>query len=780
MKSAPYPTTAAEWSARVAAVSNERCDLEMLLKDEWRNRIAVRDDDPAVRATDSRELTLGGADFAALRAVRRDGGPSAAAFALATLHSVMRAYGHGSRTVTAFVDATGPEGPRGARVLPVIVDHEEQARLGRHAAVRALDAELGRKGAFLAPDEVLGHGLFDAHLVLADRELPLAELPASPLTLVVRDTGDDLRWTLAYAGDLFEGPTISGVLDVVREVCGQYLHGPERTVADIELVSPEQRERLRRWNDTDGDFPAGKRLDDLVDEAIRRWPDHEAVVFGDTRVTYREIGARADLLADRLLGSDPAVRPGELVGLYLDKSDLGVVATLGIWKAGAAYVPIDPGYPADRVRFAVRDTGLGVVVTNRHHAARLRETLGPEHADVRLVEIETVLDDSAEATAPRNVPRPPRDAGDLAYVTYTSGTTGVPKGVPKYHESVVNSITDLSERYDMLRPGEERVALFASYVFEPHLRQTLIALVNGQTLVVVPEEVRLDPDLFPAYIARHGVTYLNGTGSVLQHFDLRRCPSLKKLLLVGEELTAAGLRRLRRTFPGRVINEYAFTEAAFVTAVKEFAPGVTERRDRSIGRPVRNVKWYVLSQNLKQLPVGAIGELWIGGCGVAPGYLNRDDLTAERFLPNPFRTEEERALGRNARLYRTGDLARVLPSGEVEFMGRADFQLKLNGVRVEPGEIEARATAYPGVRKCTVVARGDDETAGGRHLVGYYTTEPGAEVTEDELLAFLAERLIRIMVPARMVRLDDIPVNVNGKVDWRALPEVDAARPAPA
>ncbi|WP_199930865.1 non-ribosomal peptide synthetase [Streptomyces sp. CB02923] len=752
----------------------------MLLKDEWRNKIAVRDDDPGIRVTKYQDLFIGGQDYTRLKdSLSGRDGASVGAYALAALHCVMRAYGHGNQTVAALVDATGTDGLQEAGVLPVVVDHVEQARLTCAAAVRQLDEALRREDAYLSPAEVLQRGLFDALLVLADRDVPLDALPSTPLAVIVRDVEADgrLQWTVAYAGDLFEDKTIGGVLDVVGEVLGQFLARPDDLVAGIELASQEQREQLHKWNATDGDFPEGKRLNHLFEDAARRTPDREAVVFDDTRLTYREVDERADQVAHWLLGPAMGVRPQELIGLYLDKSDLGVFATLGIWKAGAAYVPIDPAYPSDRVRFVVRDTGLRGIITNRHHAAGLREILGPGHADVRIIEIETVLaEQDAAGSPPGDAPRPSLSSQDLAYLTYTSGTTGVPKGVPKYHDSVVNSITDLSERYDMRRPGEERVALFASYVFEPHLRQTLIALVNSQTLVIVPEEIRLDPDQFPAYIERHEVTYLNATGSVLQHFDLRRCTSLKKLLLVGEELTAAGLRQLRETFSGVIINEYAFTEAAFVTAVKEFAPGATERRDRSIGRPVRNVKWYVLSQDLKQLPIGAIGELYIGGCGVAPGYHNRDDLTSERFMTNPFRSEQDRARSLNARIYRTGDLARVLPSGEVEFMGRSDFQLKLNGVRVEPGEIEAQATEYPGVRKCVVVAR---EGAGGsadRRLVGYFVTEPAAEVTEEELLAFLDQRLIRIMVPARMVRLDSIPVNVNGKVDRRALPEVDLAR----
>ncbi|QFU92989.1 non-ribosomal peptide synthetase [Amycolatopsis sp. YIM 10] len=773
MTSARHLKSAADWCERIDAIAGQRCDLEMLLKDEWRHRVAVRDDGSGVRATQEQELVFAGQDYTALKAALA-AGVSLGAYALATLHSVLHAYGHGHQTVLAFL--------RDDRVLPVIVDHLDQAGLTCAAAAEQIDDAVRRQDMYLAPPELLRRGLFDALLVLADRRLALTELPPSPLVTVVRDdpAAGCLHWTISYAGEFFEDKIIAGVLDVVREVLGQFIGRPEQLVADIDLVSAEQELQLHQWNGTDGEFDEDKRLNEIFEDVARRAPEREAVVCGEVSLTYREINERANQFAHWLLGAPVRVEPEELIGLYLDKSDLGVVATFGIWKAGAAYVPIDPAYPAERIRFIVGDTGLSGIVTNSRHAERLREVLGAEHASVHIIEIEAVMAAQHDEAAREN-PGLALSSRNRAYVTYTSGTTGVPKGVPKYHYSVVNSITDLSERYDMRRPGTERVALFASYVFEPHLRQTLIALINEQTLVIVPDDVRLDPDRFPEYIERYGVTYLNATGSVLQHFDLRRCPSLRKLLLVGEELTAAGLRRLRERFPGHVVNEYAFTEAAFVTAIKEFAPGVTERRDRSIGRPLRNVKWYVLSQGLKQLPIGAIGELYIGGCGVAPGYLNRDDLTAERFTANPFQTEEEKARGRNGRLYRTGDLARVLLNGEVEFMGRSDFQLKLNGVRVEPGEIEAQATEFPGVRKCVVVAK--ENATGDRHLVGYYIAEDSAEVAEADLLAFLEQRLIRIMVPARMVPMSSIPVNVNGKVDWRALPDVsvhDTGEHAPA
>jgi len=575
-----------------------------------------------------------------------------------------------------------------------------------------------------------------------------------------------------YATELFDDLVIRGILDVVREVFVQCATRPERLVRDVELVSEDQKRQLAAWNRTDGDFAEDKRLNELFEDCAQREPDREAVVFRNESISYRELNERSNQLAHWLLSPAVGVDRQDRIGVYLDKSHLGVIATFAIWKAGAAYVPIDSTYAADRVRLTVADTTPIAIITNRRHSAGLRQILDAEGSKAVTVEIESVLGaDGVTKRMSRQNPSLELHSEDLAYVTYTSGTAGIPKGVPKDHRSAVNSITDLSQRYDMQQPGQERVALFASYAFEPHLRQTLIALINGQTLVVIPEDIRLDPDLFPAYLARHHITYLNATGSVLQHFDLHRCPDLKKVLVVGEELTSAGLRQLREHFSGLIINEYAFTESAFVTAVKEFTPGTVERTDRSIGRPLRNVTWYVLSPERKQLPIGAIGELYIGGCGVARGYVNRDDLTRKAFFPNPFQSERDKHRGHNACIYRTGDLGRVLPNGEVEYLGRADFQLKINGVRVEPGEIEARATEYPGVQKCVVVAREVSDRPGDRRLVGYYVADPKVEISETDLQAFLEKRLIQIMVPARMIRLDRIPLNVNGKVDRRALPE---------
>ena len=780
-------STANGWKNFIETAHLDRCDLDILLRDEWRHRTLVRDYCSVTYSLENQSLVIDGEIYTKLKELLGNhSNISLCALLLLAFHRLLDAYGHGSQTVISFVDTIGKKNLQNGRLLPSVIDHSLQSNSTGIDAIRAIHDELCQHNSYVRPMDLMQQGLFDAVIVQADSDHILTDIPPSPLTGIFRDIESQgcLEWTFIYAGELFEDKVISGVIDVLYEILSQLVLHPIKLIADLDLISKEQKQRIDYWNATDGDFPRTKRLENLFEDALQRTPDHRAIICGDTQLSYNELNNQCNWISHWLHTSTVDFSSGELIALYLDKSELTVITILGIWKAGAAFVPIDPSYPIERVLFILSDTQVTRLITNRHYTEQLQKILDSQQTSTQIIEVEAVL-----ATNPGNLNQSIYenlhcdnlnilDSEQVAYVTYTSGTTGIPKGVPKQHYSVVNSITDLSERYNMLEAGTERVALFAAYVFEPFFRQMLIALINSQSLVVVPDEIKLHSHHFPIFIARSGITYLNGTRSVLQHFDLNACKSLKRILLVGEELTAVGLQRLREKFNGRIINEYAFTEAAFVTAIKEFAVGVEDRTDRSIGKPLRNVKCYVLSQDLKEVPIGAIGELYIGGSGVACGYLNRESLTAERFLPNPFQVEKEKSREQNSRIYKTGDLVRRLPNGELEFMGRSDFQLKLNGVRVEPGEIEARATEYPGVKQCVVVAYKNPDDVDDWHLVGYFVADELSQVTEIKLLGFLEEQLIRVMVPARMIRLSSMPVNVNGKVDRRALPDIPTCEQA--
>ena len=754
--------TMTNWEDRIASASQDRCELNILLKDEWRHKVVVRDL-PRHQGERSEQWLAG--DVAA--------SPPAA---LEALHQLLLAYGQGTRTAVACLSAVpGRSGSIG--LLPSVVDHASRADLSCAQAIANVAEELDRTDAYMDPAVLLGRGLFDAVFVILGADEPLPQEILFPLVVAVRGAS----CTLLYDTDLFEHKAIAGMLDIMQQVLAEMAREPAQRLADLKFVSDDQQAQLDAWNATDGEAPLALRLEALFEDAAARSPQHIAVEFDDVSLSYSALNENCNRVAHWLLSSRPDHGAGDIVALFADRSHLAVCTILGIWKAGLAFAPVDPSYPDERVLFTLRDTQAKLIIANAKYIDRLRSALASASSNVELVALES-LAAAAEAGPTEWAANPALDknSSHVAYVTYTSGTTGYPKGVPKAHRSVVNAITDLSDRYGMQPPAQERVALFSVPVFEPFLRQTLIALINSQTLVVVPEETALDPTRMQQFLVQRRITYLNGTRSVLQQLDLRDCTSLKRLLLVGEEMTASSLRQLRERYDGLIINEYAFTETAFVTAIKAFPAGVAERPNRSIGRPLRNVKCYVLDQRIKPVPIGAIGELYIGGAGVASGYLNREDLTAERFMDNPFQTAAERLAGMNARIYRTGDLARWLADGELEFMGRSDFQLKLNGVRVEPGEIEAQLLRVPGVRQCIVVPRERPAGSGNWHLIGYYVAEPGCEVTEAALLSHLEARLIRPMVPARLVRMDRFPVNINGKIDRKALPDAPLRIPADA
>lgn len=771
------PETSKEWVKFINDALTDRCDLDILLKDKWRHKILVRDLPQSLYSMKQCKINIDGKNYDKLKTVlRKKKKISLRAIAITVLHVVLRAYGHGNQTVFAVLEPANKQSQfHYDKLLPVFTDHTQQSMLPSIKTIEKIEKRLQRKSSFVNQSTLLQHGLFDSAIAIAGPDSVLPNKSIFPLTSLICDDeiNNCLEWTIFYAEELFENDVIKSVLDVIYEVFNQIISSPYRLLRNLEFLSETQKQQLRIWNDTEDNFSDQLRLNELVELATQKTPHLEAIIFEDKSITFSQLDILANNFASWLTEHNKQALTNEIIALYMDKSDIVATAILGIWKAGAAFVPVDPSYPVDRIRFIIGDTKAKIIIANTHYIERLQTILEPILQDIQIVEVESVLE--SQNYGKKNLNRKTNlvlNSGGLAYITYTSGTTGVPKGVPKLHRSVVNSITDLSNRYDMLRPGTERVALFSSYVFEPFIRQMLIALINSQTLVVVSEKIKLDPDLLPAFLHEQKITYLNGTGSVLQHFNLKNLIHLKRLLLVGEELTTTALRQLREKFYGEIINEYAFTETAFVTAIKRFSSGEIERFDRSIGRPLRNVKCYVLSQDLKQLPIGAIGDLYIGGIGVSSGYINRDDLTKERFLDNPFQTADEKRFDKNAKIYKTGDLARILSNGELEYMGRSDFQLKLNGIRVEPGEIEAVAATFPGIKKCVVVPREIDN--GDRYLVGYFVAEE--KVDEQVLIAYLEEHLIRIMVPARMVQLPTISININGKVDRNSLPEVSISR----
>lgn len=369
-------------------------------------------------------------------------------------------------------------------------------------------------------------------------------------------------------------------------------------------------------------------------------------------------------------------------------------------------------------------------------------------------------------------PSPLSRSTDLAYIIYTSGTTGRPKGVTVEHHGVVNLQVSLSKIFGLRDADDEVILSFSNYVFDHFVEQMTDAILNGQTLLVLNDEMRGDKERLYRYIENNRVTYLSGTPSVVSMYGFSRFKDhLRRVDCVGEAFSEPVFDKIRETFHGLVINGYGPTEVS-ITTHKRLYPFPERRMDKSIGQQVHNNTSYVLNEDMKRTPIGAVGELYLGGEGVVRGYHNRADVTAERFIPNPFQSEEDKREGRNSRLYNTGDLVRWIPgsSGEVEYLGRNDFQVKIRGLRIELGEIEAILSSYPGIKQSVVIAK-DCREGAQKFLVGYYVAD--AAVPSAAIRRFMQSRLPGYMVPSRLILISKFPVTPSGKLDTKALPPAE-------
>jgi amino acid adenylation domain-containing protein len=652
----------------------------------------------------------------------------------------------------------------------------EVLRRVRAAAVGALehqDVPFERLVQALRPARSLGHSPLAQVLFALQENDRAPALPGldveevdvdldtsrSDLVLQVTPRGGVLRCEAEYALDLFEPGTIRRMLRRLERVLEQVADDAETPVSRIELLDGDERRLVvEAWNRTDAEYPRDASIPALFAEQAAAAPAAAAVVCGDAAVTYGELDARANRLARHLrrLGVGVETR----VGICLERGVDAIVAVLGVLKAGGAYVPLDPGYPAVRLSFMLADAGVAVLVTRDG----LRDGLAKRDG-VAVVSVDGAAERiAAESAEPL---RGEALAGSLAYVMYTSGSTGTPRGVGVEHRSVVRLVR--GARYAALGPDE--VMLHAAPVsFDASTLEIWGALLNGGRLAVVPQATPTLAELGGA-IVRHGVTTLWLTAGLFSAMVDERLDDLRgvrQLLAGGDVLPADAARRVVERFPAcRLINGYGPTENTTFTCCHTVPPGWSGARV-PIGVPVSNTRVYVLDRALRPVSVGVPGELYAGGDGVARGYLGRPALTAERFVPDPFSGRP------GARLYRTGDMVRWTDvrdrGGEphLEFRGRIDQQVKLRGFRIEPGEVEAALRRVAGVADCAVAVR--DDVPGGR-LVAYVVG--GAE--PDTLRAALRATLPEYMVPAAFVSIDRVPLTANGKLDRRALPDPEAA-----
>ena len=643
------------------------------------------------------------------------------------------------------------------------------------------------------------------------------------LTLSMVEEAGSLRGSVEYNTELFDGATIGRMMGHLQTLLEGIAANPDRRLSNLPILTEAEKQLLLiEWNRTKKDYPTRKCIHELFEAQAERTPDAIAVVFPsassghgeDTHLTYRELNARANRLAHYL--SKLGVEPESLVGICVERSLEMVVGILGVLKTGGAYVSLDPAYPKERLAFMMEDsqtqvlltqsrllsqlpnmtadgrpltddvgrmTGDGRPTTDRRPHTERSTVIGPQSSVAQsAIRHPTVicLDTDWEVIAAKSQDNPVHAVtpDNLAYVIYTSGSTGKPKGVLVTHYNITRL---LEATHSWFHFDQNDVwTLFHSYAFDFSVWEMWGSLLYGGRLVVVPYWVSRSPEMFYKLLSKEKVTVLNQTPSAFRHLIKVEQSSvdpqelaLRLVIFGGEPLDFQCLRPWFNNhgdqYP-QLVNMYGITETTVHVTYRpiteaDLSPSVGSL----IGVPIPDLELYILDQNQNPAPIGVPGELCVGGAGLGRGYLNRPELTAERFIPNPF------GLGSGERLYRSGDLARYLANREIEYLGRIDAQVKIRGFRVEPGEIEAVLGQNPAVRETVVVARGDNPE--GARLVAYVVPNLDSVPTAGELRNFLKSKLPDYMVPSFFVFRDAFPLTPNGKVDRSALPAPDQSRP---
>jgi amino acid adenylation domain-containing protein len=581
------------------------------------------------------------------------------------------------------------------------------------------------------------------------------------LTLTVVESAGVLRLFWNYRTDLFDAVTIERMSRHFERVLESMVKEPQQRVSAIALLTEaETEQQLNEWNATTVEYPANTCLHEMFEEQVERTPDQIAVVYDEQQVSYAELNERANQLAHYL--RQQGVGAEVLVGILMERSVEMVVALMGVLKAGGAYLPLDSAYPQERLALMLEDAHIKLVLGQRELIAKLPHT----RATVLCLDEEWASISSRSGENPQLALSPE----NLAYVIYTSGSTGTPKAAMNTHAAITNRLLWMQDAYQLEQT--DRVLQKTPFSFDVSVWEFFWPLLTGARLVMAEPGGHQDSAYLVKLVNREQITTLHFVPSMLQVFlgeaNVGECRSLKRVICSGEALSPELAQQFFERFEGvELDNLYGPTEAAVDVTFHECEPD-SQLRTVPIGRPIANTQLYLLDGNLRPVPVGVSGHLHIGGRSLARGYLRRPELTAEKFIPNPFSVVE------GGRLYRTGDLARYLPDGEIEYLGRNDEQVKLRGFRIELGEIEAVLRTHDGVSESVVVVREMGEGR-GQQLVGYVVMESAeqrgsAEERGRELQEYVSGKVPQYMVPTWIVVLDEMPLTTSGKINRRALP----------
>jgi amino acid adenylation domain-containing protein len=608
--------------------------------------------------------------------------------------------------------------------------------------------------------------LFQVVFVLQNRLMESVDMPglkATPIevegktakfdmTMFMVNRKEGLSGSLEYNTDLLESDTVRRMLDHFKVLLKEIVVNPDQPLSTMSLLTKEERDRLLvDWNNTDTNYPRESCIHELFEAQASRTPEAIALICRDKSLTYGELNCSADQMASWL--RNHGVGTETLVGVCMNRSFEMLVGILGILKAGGAYLPLDPELPAGRISYILEETQAPVVLTQERFINRIQSKAHTIAVDAQW---ENITEQSI--TTPTNK----MYSEQLAYVMYTSGSTGKPKGVSVQHRSVIRLVKNTN--YINL-DAEETLLQFAPVSFDASTLEIWGALLNGGRLVLFPGTVA-SVEEFSDVLESNRVSTLWLTAGLFHQMvenNPRGLATVRQMVAGGDVLSPRHVRKLLKEVKGiKVVNGYGPTENTTFTCCNVITDAEDVGNTVSIGRPIANTQVYVLDNHLQPVPAGVFGELHAGGDGLARGYFNRPDLTAERFIPNPFGASP------GGRLYRTGDIVRILPGGSLEFQGRNDSQVKIRGFRIELGEIESLLEQHPAIRNTVVIVR--EDSPGDKSLAAYAVIEKGVSVNGEDLRAYLRDRLPDYMIPRDLLILNEFPLTPNGKLDKRALP----------
>ncbi|MBD2389846.1 amino acid adenylation domain-containing protein [Aphanizomenon flos-aquae NRERC-008] len=626
--------------------------------------------------------------------------------------------------------------------------------------------------------------LFDLQHSLTDK-LQLPGLTLQPflgehsiskfdLSLIIEDRGTELIGAWEYSSDLFTQETISRITENFQTLLNGIVNNPETPINQLPIISAfEQQQILEKWNNTQQDYPESFCIHELLTQQVIKTPDAIAVKFGNQQLTYTQLNQKANQLANYL--QNCGVTSEVLVGLYLERSLDILIAILAILKAGGAYLPLDPKYPQTRLTDILNDSQVSIILTQEKLLTSLSSPLPrgetpltPYQGKIILLDTDLTIISQQNIETPISAIKP----DNLAYVIYTSGSTGKPKGVMITHQNIVNHATSIIDKYQI--NSHDRILQFTTFIFDVAAEEIFPAWLSGATLIICPQEMVTNLIEFSQFLAQESLTVVNLPTPYWQEWVLEidrkisQIPDSLRLVITGSDQVLPEKLALWQKLVTEKrqniqwINAYGLTETTITSTVYQLPVNYQLNTTHSvpIGRPIANTEIYILDQNLQPVPIGIPGELHIGGAGLARGYLNRKQLTNEKFISNPISSSK------SSRLYKTGDLARYLPDGNIEFLGRIDYQVKIRGFRIELGEIEAVLAQHPLVKSSAVIVR--EIQPGNKQLVAYVVTEDHSNIQQD-LRSFLKQNLPDYMLPAFFVRLAELPLTPTGKINRRAL-----------